>query len=84
MRTVLLLAALARADEVSGDPCDGKAEGDACTTSAGADGTCTDGACVADSAKSDDDTICGVVGTATVPLVLAALLPAVLRRRRGA
>lgn len=80
MLTMTLLFSLARADVEPADtnPCANAEDGDTCTTSSGDDGTCADGECVA---TKTDNTICGVVGTAALPLVLAALLPALWRRR---
>lgn len=80
MLSLALLFSLAHADVSPPDtnPCAGAADGDTCTTTSGDAGTCTDGECVAGKA---DDTICGVVGTAALPMVLAALLPALWRRR---
>lgn len=80
MLPLALLFSLAHADVENDNPapCDGVADGEACTTDAGDTGSCADGECVVPKA---DDTICGVVGTAALPMVLAALLPALWRRR---
>jgi hypothetical protein len=75
---LLVRAALADVELPDTDPCASAADGTACTTTAGDAGTCKDGDCAA---SKSSNTICGVVGTATLPLVLAALIPAWSRRR---